>query len=494
MRTKQALLLCLAFSACTFNRSGLPGTDASVGDVALEGLLFHDSPPPDQAHDIPVIPFREGGPISCGSLFVCSAKDNKICVGSSYVDREECRKGCGPTGTCVMFDASNEAASVLPLGAVDLVIPDKKSVQINTEDCTISSSDVTLPAGIITAAPGERCVVGLNKLTVAGTLTASGRRALLIAAHGTVSVAASGLIEVGGKGNAPGPGGGVGGKPGSKPPGGSADGEGAGCGGGNAGDEYWDGVAFKGIYGGSGASNGGVGGKGGNAGSKAGAAPNLPCDGVKVCSGILLTGSGGGAGGCTVAGGCPSGGGGGGGLQISSLQSIVIKGKINAGGGGGGAGDGRGTSGAGGGSGGGVLLEAFEVRVEGADGLVTANGGGGGSGSLSLPCWIADGNNGKDGSPSTVRTAGGEGVDQSVVVTHYRSGQGGQGSGAGKDGLAGGDASSICEHAGGGGGGAGRICVRIDASKIPAAEDGTFSPTYAKGSEWPVHIEAVTVP
>lgn len=176
------------------------------------------------------------------------------------------------------------------------------------------------------------------------------------------------------------------------------------------------------------AASGGTGGDGKNGGTagKAGALVAVP--------GFLRAGCPGGKGG---KGGGGSGGNGGGAIELVARGSIVVNGKINAGGAGGGRGQQQ-TGGGGGGSGGVISLDSTSVMLM-STAILAANGGGGGGGEN-------DGNAsaGTDGLVGALGAAGGN-SDVGAVG----------GLGGALNPLAGGPGMGSSGDGGGGGGGGG---------------------------------------
>ena len=207
----------------------------------------------------------------------------------------------------------------------------------------------------------------------------------------------------------------------------------------------------------SGGGGGGGGGSGAGGGSEGVTAPGG--DGGTLCladSLEPLVGGGGGGGGGPGAGSATSGGGGGGALQISAMQSLVVRanGVITMGGGGGSGGP-AGTlsvqnsgAGAGGGAGGAILLESPSLTISFAA-ILAANGGGGGGGGGP----ITAGSDGASGSASSIPAPGG--------VPVMNEGTGGAG-GAGVVAPSAGEPApgSGATNGGGGGGGVGKILLR----------------------------------
>ncbi|HTL32745.1 MAG TPA: hypothetical protein VL326_06460 [Kofleriaceae bacterium] len=191
--------------------------------------------------------------------------------------------------------------------------------------------------------------------------------------------------------------------------------------------------------GGGGGGFQGAGGRGGDAGGLGGAGVGVPT--------IIRGGCSGGLGGSGNSGATGPRGGGGGAVQISALSSIVVDGRIAAGGGGGGFGRANLGAGGGGGSGGFIGLDAPSIMI---NGTVVANGGGAGGGGSD----VAAGSNGTDGRTSAAVAVGGPGAATSNIGAC-----GGGGTGAAGSALPGIDGGSSSCGGGGGGGGAGYIVL-----------------------------------
>ena len=237
------------------------------------------------------------------------------------------------------------------------------------------------------------CIVRYGSIEIAttGTLTVSGARAIALVADSAIMV--NGVLDVGGKGFASGPGGGTvssGAKVGSDGgggagfatvggPGGSATMDG---GGGLGGGKATDPSLLTVLVGGTSPANIAV--LGPNAGGGGGAATLIACRGQVSVSGMIDAGGGGGDGGrfgismfSKFAG---AGGGSGGNVVLQGL-SIIVTGQIFANGGGGGGGlfvnpQGGGTVGGIGGNG------TRSATVAASGGSAPATAGGGGTGGL----------------------------------------------------------------------------------------------------------------
>jgi hypothetical protein len=350
-----------------------------------------------------------------------------------------CSLGCVPgTSTCRSlvpsngFTANSYTTLSGPLG--DAVI--------ETTSCELRDAASVLAKGVIVTSPAgsSTCVIGLTSLTIKNgvVVRAVGKHALALLVKQQVTV--QGILDAGGHGSEPGPGGGQGG---SGPAGGPGQG-GAGPGGGKVCSCTGTGVD---DCGGGGGGHGGAGGAGGLEGSCASPSSGGTSHGSASLI-PLSAGSGGASGGQGTAGSpVAPGGAGGGALQISCGGTMTVGGAILAGGGGGQVisnGTGLGSiGGGGGGSGGGILLEAVSFA---GNGVVAALGGGGGGG-------------GGLGGATACATAGKAGEDGGPTLTPALGGaSGGAPCGAGGDsGKPGAPVPGGSGGGGGGGGGGGRI-------------------------------------
>lgn len=294
---------------------------------------------------------------------------------------------------------------------------------INTDDATMCAATTASAAGY--------CVIAGTDIAISSTVSATGKRPLFFVATGSITVTASGKIDVGSHRNPAQIGAGA--DPSSCLPGALPTGNGGAAGG-----------SFLGMGG-----AGGVGANGGG-GSAAAAVARLT----------------------QARGGCPgqsslnngvnpaAGGHGGGAVFLIAAAKIDVAGTINATGQGGSGGAGQkptptnspGGAGGGGGAGGMIGLDAPMVSVEGvllANGAGGGGGGGGGGPGLAAP------------DPTAPVAAKGGGGD-----TDQGAGNGGSGSdatsatspgGAGRNVNAGADPNFPVPGAGGGGGGAGVI-------------------------------------
>ena len=215
----------------------------------------------------------------------------------------------------------------------------------------------------------DLCVVAYRNLTVSGTITATGNRALVLLGAQTVTIDGNGTVDVSSRSNNPARRGAAANFA-SCPAvarGGSDSGGAAGGAGGSFGTQ---------------GGNGGLGDKN-DSGPPAGSAPGAVAGAAQPTPTVLRGGCAGSAGGNgsidqTKAGG-PAGDGGGAVFVIAG-QSITIAGNVFASGAGGGANGGGGGAeegGGGGGAGGMIGLDAPALNITG---MVVANGGGGGGG------------------------------------------------------------------------------------------------------------------
>lgn len=277
------------------------------------------------------------------------------------------------------------------------------------------------------------CIVMGQTVTIDGVVRATGSRPLVLIAATTLTISATGVLDVSSSGtSAPGAGAVSNMELCGSPTDGSVSADSAGSGG--------AGGTFK-----------GVGGPGGDTGSAGGGTPSL----------VAIGGS-------PLRGGCPgtsggnngvsNGGAGGGAVVLIAGTTIEVRGSVRAWGAGGRGGGraGGGGGGGGGGSGGLIALDAPTVRLEGS--LLAGGGGGGGGGTSG-----GEGSPGQEmspsgaagmGGPSTMGGAGGSGG----AVAMADMGQPGEGQ------------STV--GAGGGGGGVGAIRI----FGMLQDQDGTIRP------------------
>lgn len=303
------------------------------------------------------------------------------------------------------------------------------STAINTDGPT-TCTQVLMQTGSPTMAP-ELCVIAARTITVQGTVTVQGARALVLIGAETVTVAASSVLDASSTTADP-PRIGAGANPGACSKAGIGDSSANGAGGGAGGS-----LATQGGKGGRGNLNAGGGPQNASQGGNPGATQPSPT--------VLRGGCSGGKGGDGQNNNGGTGGNGGGAVYLLAGTSIAIVGDVFASGAGGDGtpnNAGRQQGGGGGGSGGLIGLEAPTITV---DGRVVANGAAGAGGGATT--------GGKPGSEGTTTswnmraTPGGPGTDCSGAA--LASGAQGTAINA-ADKLDGGE--SACGGGGGGGG------------------------------------------
>ncbi len=315
-----------------------------------------------------------------------------------------------------------------------------------------TSLDNNCNGGVVNQDGGPAiCVVRYSSIdiTTTGNLTVSGVRALALVADSAITIA--GVLDVGGKGSANGPGGGTvrsGAEAGSSAGGGGA------------------GFATMGAAGGSTTADGGGGLGGGQATD-----PSLVT--------VLIGGTG-------PNRGLPStlpplpGGGGGAATLIACRGVVSVTGTIDAGGGGGSGGGGGLTaqskfSGTGGGSGGNVALQGLSIVVTG---NVFANGGGGGAGEFRpTQGTVQAGFAGSDGTRSATESAPG-GTPPGTAGAGGIGGRQGAGPGVG---LHPSDATTGLP--GGGGGSVGFFETYTPSGVTPQLTPSAASPTFSPNKQ-----------
>jgi len=431
--TRLALALCLA--GCAVDVSGLPpGEEPGDMQVPVDAVIDEVDGSIDgfvRPEDMQTTTCAPEGALHCNDGVV------RRCVGGELVEEQACAPlSCaGDEPRCDALDVSHVTDDdLLDQGTVDLssegdVVIDTDDGEILIDGTTFRGPGIGTIAGVPFAtldqpAPGSDLgVVVLRNLELlpGATLTATGRRALVLLVSKEARI--QGTIDVGANGRTPGPGGGAGG--------GRRE-DGANPGGGQRGD--LDGILGGQQGGGGGGGHVGAGGPGGtDDGGIGGSGGAL----IPDPDGEPLVGGGGGGGGADVDDGGP-GGGGGGALQITAGVRVLVRstGIIRAPG----AGGSRSDEGAGGGGAGGTIhLEAPTVTMNGTLAVNGGGGGGGGDGSTA----------GTRGQDVAERTPGG--------MEGSGNGFGGEGGGGGGlDGLPGNDGNP----GGGGGGAAGRVVLR----------------------------------
>jgi hypothetical protein len=359
------------------NISGTCDLDAGPPDDGQPG----DGPPPDANPDGQV---DLAAPCTDGTFECLTGGGARRCVAGVWKVMGSCPLGCEQATKSCRVPSNVDADSVFK-GSGDVETKgatmafDTDTGEIKSGTTVVRAAGVGDKSGIYyeqkvqTGSPGLG-IFSLKKLVVdaAGTVTATGVRALVLLASDAVTI--DGVIDVSATASAGGPGAFDGGK-------GNAAGGGPGAGGVSK-------ASATGKYCAGGSGGGGHGGAGGAGGKSACAAPDDFAGGVGGKTGgaaglVPLAGGSGGAGSvkpASVTGSTTgAGGGGGGAVQIVSAATITVgaKGGINAGGGGGGKSISAG--GAGGGAGGAILFESPLVTVS-VGGVLAANGGGGGGG------------------------------------------------------------------------------------------------------------------
>jgi len=282
---------------------------------------------------------------------------------------------------------------------------------------TIDTDDDNACTKVLAQTTGEEvCVIAAGTIEIDATLTATGKRPLVLVATTMLTVGATGVIDVSSKRNRTT--GGAGSNSSLCTTAGAGQDDNGGAGGGGAGGSF----AGKGGDGFIGANGfGGTGGVAGNA----------------VALGVVHGGCPGGAGGTDGTNTGGPGNKGGGAVYLIAGTSISLAGFINANGAGGGAG-GPTSGGGGAGSGGFIGLDASSITNTG---TLMANGGGGGEGGGNMsgdpgedpdsrvPNGPAGGGhnnfNGGDGGSGSTK------LDVTGAAGHGDSGGGGGGGGAG---------------------------------------------------------------
>jgi hypothetical protein len=354
----------------------------------------------------------------------------------------------GTPGSGGVVDASTPDGHVTP-PAIDAQLCFGKGVvqfcltSAPTADKTLQATSFNTDGNsctqTVTQANGpDLCVVAAKNLTVSGTVTATGNRALVLLGTETVTIDGNGTVDVSSRSTNPSRRGAAANFAACPTVGrGTSDSGGAG---GGAGGSF-------GTQGG----NGALGDKN-NSGPPAGSAPGAMAGAAQTNPAVLRGGCAGSAGGNgsidpNKAGG--PGGDGGGAVYVIAGQTITIAGNVFASGAGGNAngnGGGAEEGGGGGGAGGMIGLDAPALAITG---KVVANGGGGAGGGTT----DRGGSGGDDGTTT----------DWNVQADHGTGGFNPQ-SGSGGDGASGAAVNQTnnltpADNDGGGGGGGGGLGV-----------------------------------
>jgi hypothetical protein len=371
-------------------------------------------------------------PTFCGAVGDCVGVNAGAFCG---VGEACCHGVCSPSCVGVLAPSNLDPVSCEFTALTDLLVPVGQTLSFSTDGaCSEVRAQPNAP---------DLCVMRYGTVTISGTLSVTGSRALALLATGDMLI--DGTVDVAGQGNTNGPG--------------------------------------------ASAIVGGAYGTPGGSGAPAFGDPSI----------IPLSGGSKGPGGNAVWPYPGRGGGAGGGLELVACATLHLSGLVSAGGAGGFGDDGTSlfSPAGGGGSGGGVLIEAPVVVLTGS---VFANGGGGGGGgfSSSIETFNDLGGNGEGGHLSSGPALGGHGGASECLGS---SGPGGRG-GASTPPESGVPATADCGtgwcgsgpvplpppcplscgtcQAGGPGGAVGRIRVN-DASGTPSIAGGTFSPAPTTG-------------
>jgi hypothetical protein len=300
----------------------------------------------------------------------------------------------------------------------------QQALDIDTTACTTTTSD-------------GACLIAAESIHIAGAVTVSGMRPLILLATDELVVDMKGSIDAASHAGMLGPAANPSTCIAGTEPGSSLAGGGGGRGG-----------SFSSLGG-----NGGRGNSGATAGGIAG-----PITGMAIAS--LRGGCPGGVGsGGTMTGNPP--GDGGGALYLLAGNHLFLHGKVDASGGAGGGGRTSKSGGSGGGSGGMIVL--WSPTIDATDAIVFANGGGGGGGADNGAVGAA----GQD--PQDVVLLFGN-AKQAALGGNGGSGGAGKG-GAGAAGAAGGLAGTddTTNAGGGGGGGGGGMIYVLSGQKLTGA-------------------------
>jgi hypothetical protein len=426
---------CTAGEACPCTAGeflGCVGDSARVCNLAGDGLTNQACTAGCNADEqrcnycVPYATWCDGNSLErCGS------------DGALTDDNETCAYGCVDEAAGV----AAHCAHISPMFLPDICdAPASEGAIVIPTTSIDTGTDAVCNGGVVSQAGGPQiCVLRYNKITVNGSYTVRGSRALALVADELVHV--GGTIDVSADGAISGPGGGT----------------------------TLSGDAAASVVGGGGAGFQVAGAPGGGASTGGGGAGGTSID--PALSGVLI-------------GGPrppmptnvthPVPGGGGGALVLIACRGTVsVSGTIDANGGGGGGG--RDTNlggtqayfgGAGGGAGGYIAMQGYEVRVSNTLGNgIYATGGAGGGGCTGDNCV---GNAGQDGQRSSTRAIGGAPIGE---------GGGGGGGGTGSPPTAG---LASFYSPGGGGASLGR-CQTF----VPASGTATMSGTGIPGCESP---------
>jgi hypothetical protein len=334
-----------------------------------------------------------------------------------------------------MIDAAPDAPQTcFGTGLLRICLASAPSDSLTISATTPLDTDNPQMCALVTSGGTGLCVVAATTISVEATWRATGGKPLVLIARDSITITATGLIDVASRrGVTPEIG---------------AGGDAATCDGGTA---PKTGGGTNG--GGAGGSFTGLGGNGGKGGGGGGGAAGLPGAAVTAIT--------------ELRGGCPgqigqgvgankgAEGHGGGAVYLIAGGTISVAGAINASGEGGGHGVSGEAGGGGGGSGG---MIGFDAQTITGTGLILANGGGGGEASGTTAPG-ASGNDGKD--PTSISAAPG-GTGGSTSGGDGGNGSTGVAAGPGADGASG--ASGGSGGGGGGGGGAGLIKAPTTAS------------------------------